>query len=52
VEAFVVLKTPGGLTEAKITAFVESRMPLERRITGGVYFVASLPRNGLHKIIR
>lgn len=52
IKAFVVLKAPNALTEADITSFVESRLAPEKKITGGVHFVTSIPRNGLHKIIR
>lgn len=52
IKAFVILKSQGALAETDILSFVEPRLTPEKMITGGVYFVDSIPRNGTRKIIR
>jgi len=52
IKAFVTLKSPDALTEADILSFVKPRLTSEKMITGGVYFVNSIPRTTERKIIR
>jgi 4-coumarate--CoA ligase len=52
IRAFVVPKSANALTEGDVLSFVESRLPQEKRLTGGVNFVDSIPRSALRKILR
>ncbi|EXJ66167.1 uncharacterized protein A1O5_10783 [Cladophialophora psammophila CBS 110553] len=50
--AFVVRKTDGKVKEEELKDLIKSRFALHKHLTGGVYFVDTIPRTGSGKVIR
>lgn len=50
--AFVVLKPGAKVTEQELSDFVAEQVIDQKRLRGGVYFINSLPKNAIGKIVR